>query len=189
MLDAHGHIKIIDFGMAIHFQDDEESPMTILGTLSYLSPEMISEHKGGRHTDWWALGVLAHELLTGKSPWSSLKDAKVIREEILSKDITIPPNISLEAGNFICALLCRNYRKRLGFDSDTEIRSSEFFKSVDWDLTLRQLNVPAFEIDTTKSVNFKDAQQAIRCYLGLKPSPLRWNLGLDFIDSDPESII
>ena len=52
-------------------------PLSLTGSLIYMPPELLRDQLGGRHTDWWALGVLAHELMTGRTPWSSLSNKKV----------------------------------------------------------------------------------------------------------------
>ena len=41
--------------------------MSPTGSLIYMAPELLEHCLGGRHTDWWALGVLSHELITGSS--------------------------------------------------------------------------------------------------------------------------
>lgn len=78
MLDAAGHAKLIDFGLARDVPSLDE-PLSPTGSLIYMAPELLRESRGGKHTDWWALGVLAHELLTGRTPWSSLTDKALIQ--------------------------------------------------------------------------------------------------------------
>ena len=57
-------------------------PLSLTGSLIYMPPELLRDQLGGRHTDWWALGVLAHELMTGRTPWSSLSNKKVSRRAL-----------------------------------------------------------------------------------------------------------
>jgi hypothetical protein len=49
--------------------------------------------------------VLSYELLTGRTPWSSLTDKKVIRKEIQNMIVTPPRKLSPPAGMFVCSLL------------------------------------------------------------------------------------
>ena len=72
MLDSSGHVKVVDFGLACELQG-EECPMSPMGSLIYMAPELLVERVGGRHTDWWAVGILAYELITGRSPWSTFR--------------------------------------------------------------------------------------------------------------------
>jgi len=82
MIDSNGHVKIVDFGLATRLEASQVQPMSSVGSLIYMAPELLFKKTGGRHTDWWAYGVLAHELLTGHSPWSSVNDTKIIKKEI-----------------------------------------------------------------------------------------------------------
>ena len=73
MIDAHGVVKIIDFGSARAAGLDEMAPSielpNLVGTIDYTAPEY---HLGERPTDRadiYALGVLAYELLTGRLPY------------------------------------------------------------------------------------------------------------------------
>ena len=52
MLDAAGHVKLIDFGLAVEVRQEDE-PVSPTGSLIYMAPEMIRDHSGGRHTDWY----------------------------------------------------------------------------------------------------------------------------------------
>ena len=86
-------------------------------------------------TDWWALGILAHELLTGRTPWSSLTDKKVIRREIKNCVVAPPLKLSQGAGFFIAKLLQRDPARRLGTASNDELLEAPFFESIDWEAT------------------------------------------------------
>jgi hypothetical protein len=112
MLDSRGHVKLIDFGLVYHMKNGPDlvegslgEPMSPTGSLIYMAPELLQHRLGGRHTDWWAVGVLAHELLTGRTPWSSLTNKKVIQKEISGMRVAPPAGISPAAGMFICSLL------------------------------------------------------------------------------------
>ena len=65
MLDQWGHVKLVDFGLA-HKIEGEEVPMSPMGSLIYMAPELLRDRVGGRHTDWWAVGILAYEITTGQ---------------------------------------------------------------------------------------------------------------------------
>ena len=73
LLDRDGHIKLVDFGFAKrlgHHKDDcPVETYTLCGTPEYLAPEVI--HNKGHTTavDWWALGILIYEFLTGYPPF------------------------------------------------------------------------------------------------------------------------
>ncbi|KAH8050550.1 cAMP-dependent protein kinase [Aureococcus anophagefferens] len=73
VLDLDGHCRLIDFGFACAPPGGPDGLMrTNCGTPAYLSPEQLSRKKTGGYTrivDWWAFGCVAHELMTGHTPF------------------------------------------------------------------------------------------------------------------------
>ena len=70
LIQADGHIALTDFGLA---KDGVDSFVTgaksFCGTPEYLAPEIIHRKGHGKAVDWWSLGMLIYELLTGLPPW------------------------------------------------------------------------------------------------------------------------
>mmetsp|Transcript_55853 Transcript_55853/g.130714 ORF Transcript_55853/g.130714 Transcript_55853/m.130714 type:complete len:967 (+) Transcript_55853:81-2981(+) len=67
LLNDEGHVKLCDMGFA-RFVLTKTS--TLLGTPACMAPEMIDfPHAHDRMVDWWALGCLTFELLSGQGPW------------------------------------------------------------------------------------------------------------------------
>jgi serine/threonine protein kinase/Tfp pilus assembly protein PilF len=76
MLDRSGlrlSVSIMDFGLARLYESDATLPGmgTIAGTPGYLAPELIRGNRPSRASDVFALGVLLHQVLTGKRPVES----------------------------------------------------------------------------------------------------------------------
>lgn len=67
MLKPEGNIKIIDFGIAREYKEQNLSDTTVLGTRGYAPPEQYSGQTDAR-SDIFALGMTMHQLLTGVDP-------------------------------------------------------------------------------------------------------------------------
>lgn len=67
MLKPEGNIKIIDFGIAREYKEQNLADTTVLGTKGYAPPEQYSGQTDPR-SDIFALGMTMHHLLTGIDP-------------------------------------------------------------------------------------------------------------------------
>ncbi|MCA9106680.1 MAG: protein kinase [Planctomycetales bacterium] len=65
LLDANGHVKLGDFGLA-RFLSDREQQEGLSGTLDYMAPELLSGGRVSFQSDMYALGATLHELSYGK---------------------------------------------------------------------------------------------------------------------------
>lgn len=74
MVDEWGTLKLIDFGLSKdNFGVDDETT-TICGSPEYYSPEILQDQPYGRAIDFYSLGVLLFEMLTGLPPFFNFKD-------------------------------------------------------------------------------------------------------------------
>ena len=70
MLLADGTVKVLDFGVARVADASLTTPgPAIVGTAAYMSPEQARGETTDARTDIWALGVVLHEMITGKRPF------------------------------------------------------------------------------------------------------------------------
>lgn len=119
LLDRYGHVKLIDFGLSKHCATPLDRPTTFCGTPEYLAPEMLLHKQKatgyGCEVDWWSLGIVCFELLTGWPPFFD-RDFEKMCEKILCKTLRFPSkyNITQPAQNVIKGLLDRDPSKRLG---------------------------------------------------------------------------
>lgn len=60
---------------------------TICGTNEYMAPEMIAGKGYGKSVDWWALGAIMFEMMTGKPPFRSSNRQKLYKK-ILSEKVS-----------------------------------------------------------------------------------------------------
>ena len=103
-----------------------DEPLSPCGSILYMAPEML-EMTGGTSVDWWTLGILMHEMLTGNSPWKSETQNAVLAELRGSGKVKLSPELSPRAASLISALLIRQPRKRLGTKGAMELQQHSFF--------------------------------------------------------------
>lgn len=139
LLDRDGHVKIVDFGFAKRLgRSDDRSveTYTLCGTPEYLAPEVIHNEGHTTAVDWWALGVLVYEFLTGYPPFWHQNPIEIYRQ-IVENPITFPkdPPISSEAKDLIRSLCTVDRSRRLGNMSGgaARVKAHPFFRPVDWD--------------------------------------------------------
>lgn len=127
MLDDDGHVKLVDFGLSKeNVTVPCEEPLSPCGSILYMAPELL-EMTGGTSVDWWTLGILMHEMLTGRSPWKSETQNAVLAELRGKNPVKLSKELSPRGTAIISALVQRNPRKRLGTRGASEIKSNPFF--------------------------------------------------------------
>jgi serine/threonine protein kinase len=83
LLTADGHIKLSDFGIARKWIDDQ-SRLTAVGTLAYMSPEQARGERVDPRSDLYSLGIVLFEMLTGRLP---SVDSMVMRIDRRAREI------------------------------------------------------------------------------------------------------
>jgi len=112
LLDASRNLKLADFGFAKEIHGSKRT-YTLCGTPDYLAPEIILNKGHGRAVDWWALGILIYEMLSGYPPFCD-DDAMGTYDRILRGNISFPGHVSALAKDLIRRLLQTDLSKRLG---------------------------------------------------------------------------
>eukprot|EP01135_Chromosphaera_perkinsii_P002157 Nk52_evm91s217 gene=Nk52_evmTU91s217 len=133
LLDPNGHVVLTDFGLSKEGIEPGGTTSTFCGTPEYLAPEMLKKNKYGRAVDWWSLGSVTYEMLTGLPPFYS-RDNQEMYHKILHEKLKFPATVSDTAKNFISLLLERDPFKRLGSgptDAE-EVKKHVFFDGIDW---------------------------------------------------------
>lgn len=79
LIGADGHIKIADFGLSKQGIEDGAKTYTFCGTPEYLAPEILQAKGHDKAVDYWSLGALIYEMLTGAPPFYSRDKQQMFR--------------------------------------------------------------------------------------------------------------
>uniref|UniRef100_A0A8C2E347 non-specific serine/threonine protein kinase n=1 Tax=Cyprinus carpio TaxID=7962 RepID=A0A8C2E347_CYPCA len=149
LLDSNGHIVLTDFGLSKEFHEVERA-YSICGTIEYMAPEIVAGGESGhdKAVDWWSMGVLMYELLTGGSPFTVDGDENShsdIAERIMKKVPPFPKDMGPLAKDIIQQLLIKDPKKRLGSGPSgaQNVKSHPFYQKMNWeDLAAKKVPAP-----------------------------------------------
>uniref|UniRef100_A0A8C9X1A1 Ribosomal protein S6 kinase n=1 Tax=Sander lucioperca TaxID=283035 RepID=A0A8C9X1A1_SANLU len=144
MLNNNGHVKLTDFGLCKESIHDGTVTHTFCGTIEYMAPEILMRSGHNRAVDWWSLGALMYDMLTGAPPFTGENRKKTI-DKILKCKLSLPPYLTQEARDLLKKLLKRNASLRLGAGPGdaAEVQAHPFFRHTNWDdLFARKVEPP-----------------------------------------------
>jgi len=144
LLDHTGHLVLTDFGLAKIVNGDANTN-SMVGTMEYMAPEIILGKGHGMAADWWSVGVLVYEMLTGKHPFSS-RNRQTLQKKILNEKLKFPTYLTSEAIQLIKGLLNRDYKCRLGYGEGgaEKVKKLAFFKTINWKRLEAKIIPPPF---------------------------------------------
>ncbi|KAI8604776.1 kinase-like domain-containing protein, partial [Dissophora ornata] len=145
LLAIDGHIVLTDFGLSKQFPTfsasspylAEEKTNTFCGTAEYLAPEILRAAEYSYAVDWWSLGTLLFEMLTGITPFWAENHAQMY-QRVLEDELEIPMGIDQNAANLLSGLLERDPERRLGSQGATEVKMHPYFESIDWSVAMQR---------------------------------------------------
>ena len=91
-----GYLSLTDFGLAKILKYGEEKTHTFCGTPDYMAPEILTSSINKKKStssgytfavDYWAIGVLAYEMVTGGTPFTSKNGKRQLYKSILKKEV------------------------------------------------------------------------------------------------------
>ncbi|KAJ3972188.1 kinase-like domain-containing protein [Lentinula raphanica] len=145
LLDYTGHIALCDFGLCKLNMSESEKTNTFCGTPEYIAPELLESQGYTKTVDWWTLGVLLYEMMTGLPPFYD-DNVNTMYQRILTDPLLFPADMPSEARSVITCLLQRDPAKRLGANGGEEIKRHPFFaKYIDWARLNRKGYPPPFK--------------------------------------------
>lgn len=131
LLDYQGHIALCDFGLCKLNMQDQDKTNTFCGTPEYLAPELLLGQGYSKVVDWWTLGVLLYEMLTGLPPYYD-EDVPKMYKKILQEPLRFPDGFDKDAKDLLIGLLSRDPKRRLGYNGADEIKRHPFFSQLSW---------------------------------------------------------
>uniref|UniRef100_A0A2K5Y585 Citron Rho-interacting kinase n=1 Tax=Mandrillus leucophaeus TaxID=9568 RepID=A0A2K5Y585_MANLE len=138
LIDRTGHIKLVDFGSAAKMNSNKMVNARLpIGTPDYMAPEVLTvmnaDGKGtyGLDCDWWSVGVIAYEMIYGRSPFAEGTSARTFNNIMnFQRFLKFPddPKVSSDFLDLIQSLLC-GQKERLKFEG---LCCHPFFSKIDW---------------------------------------------------------
>jgi serine/threonine protein kinase len=139
LLCRDGHLKLADFGLAKRGIDSPvNGASSACGTPEYLSPEVLNKQKHGFAVDYWGLGMVLYEMLTGLPPWYSKNRTQLFKDIRTSSAsrLTYEKHATPAAKDLVAKLLTKDAASRLGSGTRGagEVKAHIFFCKyrIDW---------------------------------------------------------
>ncbi|XP_013422046.1 cGMP-dependent protein kinase 1 [Lingula anatina] len=145
LLDTLGYVKLVDFGFAKKIGYGRKT-WTFCGTPEYVAPEIILNKGHDISADYWSLGILMFELLTGSPPFTGSDPMKTYNQILKGIEaVDFPRKITKNAQNLIKKLCRESPSDRLGYQRGgvKDIQKHKWFEGFNWDgLKKRSLQAP-----------------------------------------------
>jgi len=92
LISKDNEVKITDFGLARAVTEVTATTGTVLGTVAYLAPEVVTTGVGDARTDVYSVGIMLFEMLTGRQPF--VGDAPIhVAFRHVNEDVAAPSSI------------------------------------------------------------------------------------------------
>ncbi|GAV29873.1 hypothetical protein PMKS-003379 [Pichia membranifaciens] len=159
LLNRYGHLVLTDFGLSkVSGQSNSMD-----GTAQYIAPEVIKGETYDSRCDWWSLGAVLFDMLTGQPPFTG-NNNKRIMDKVLTQKVRYPFYLSQIAKDFLNKCLNKNMEKRINIDDDAvfaKVKGHQFFRYINWNSLRDQsddLEPPIIPIvcDPEMAENFDD---------------------------------
>ncbi len=103
VLVQDGHVKVLDFGLAVARSEYDAPQNQAAGTLAYMSPEVLNGSSANVASDLYAVGLMAYEMFSGRYPYND-RDVQQLLKDILE---TVPDVEVLDVVEPLQALIKR----------------------------------------------------------------------------------
>jgi eukaryotic-like serine/threonine-protein kinase len=135
LVDEHGRLVLLDFGLVAAVSNNPSIGRYFVGTEAYVAPEQADWKKIGPEADWYSVGVVLYQALTGVLPFVG-KPQRMLELKQLGKPIApceLVPEIPPDLDELCCRLLEIDPARRpsaarvlaaFGVDAEEELRAA-----------------------------------------------------------------
>ncbi len=147
LVASSGTLKLVDFGLARAMSDTSLSTTgSVLGTVTYLAPEVALRGESDSRTDLYASGIMLYEMLTGAVPQADGSPIQIayarVNEDVPSPSLSVPW-LPQEVDDLVASLCARDPQHRPGSVGEAVRLIEKVEQSVPGDLLNRALPPPA----------------------------------------------
>ena len=158
MIDADGHIRLGDFGLAKQagMPDDEADErsrkkgmvaQSFCGSPAYLAPEMLNKAGISASGDVYQIGVVLYEMLVGIPPFYN-DNINILYKNISQGKLKIPNYLSKAAKSILLRMLHKEPKKR---PTIAQVKQDAFFAGINWALLGQKRYRPPLKLDKIAS--------------------------------------
>ena len=115
MLLADGSVRVLDFGIAKALAATNAATTNLWSSVDYASPERLESGRVNEHADFWALGVILFEMVSGTRPYLQYEhDRSRLERAIRTQEprMRVPPDVDPRLSAIIDKLLASQVENR-----------------------------------------------------------------------------
>jgi len=157
MVSKNGVVKVVDFGIARLTDTSVTQPRMVLGSRSYMSPQLYKGERADARSDIWAVGVTLYELLTYRRPFTGDSEADLMYRIIYEEPPavrTLLPECSAELAAIVARMLAKKSEERYQTMEDVLQALEPIWK------TAQQATVAGLLVDCQALIAVNDLQRA-----------------------------
>lgn len=128
-----------------------------------MAPEILQQMGHGFCVDYWGLGMLVYEMMTGLPPWYTTEDRAILYKRLKSAPLDIPGYFSPQVSSICFNLLQRDPRRRLGVRGMKTVMAHEFFHGMNFrDLIYKLIDAPIRPCEGWKRVDHAEQKRSAK---------------------------